>query len=474
MMLKGYYTVRPCQNKYLQRRLDERYNDLHEKALATVKPTVDTTAPKTTFIIHKTSKKSRLARENNTRIEQENERLLNRMQTIAHFRGYVENQNHYQPKSLNEEKRKHEAHRIEAENKNLVRRLTEQRNAQCRRWWELEWAKTLIRMHNISRYPWSWNSKQAENDASGRQRRTSRTEESAVSKKLAKPDRETQAIQTGNENNEQIRPFIETVRIEALKQSADVNPARMIIDFNDPTIKKNPDYCRLKEDGPCTDVPDGVRGFVASVIQNALYHVYEHDFSSKTPWETTTGTTENLLQSKTESDDAFDLATYQPNNFEVFEKDSSAASLRESGKQRVILDDEPHPTPNIVWPTIGEFNKELGLKKIEEYMKGWQLHKNWLHCTDVLSVQDGPYDVFYRYRVRWSIPTRRQPIPRATASIYFTLQVSKIKPKTQQIGVYYQVEAFRTMHRPGNTRFCEQWLRDVIDSKARLMPYINF
>ncbi|KAA3679385.1 uncharacterized protein DEA37_0007517 [Paragonimus westermani] len=167
-------------------------------------------------------------------------------------------------------------------------------------------------------------------------------------------------------------------------------------------------------DEPCTDVPDGVQGFVASVIQNALYHVYEHDFSSKTPRETTTGTTENLLQSKTEPDDAFDLSTYQPNNFEVFEKDSSAASLKESGKQRVILDDEPHPTPNIVWPTIGEFNKELGLKKIEEYIK------------------------------------------------------------TQQIGVYYQVETFRTMHRPGITRFCEQWLRDVIDSKARLMPYINF
>ncbi|KAF7257877.1 hypothetical protein EG68_04848 [Paragonimus skrjabini miyazakii] len=472
MMIKGYYTVKPCQNKYLQRRSDERCNELHEKALATVKPTVDTTAPKTTFIIHKTSKKSRLSRENNTRIEQENERLLNRMQTIAHFKGYVDNQNHYSPKSLNEEQRRNEAHRIEIENKNLVKRLTEQRNAQCQRWWELEWARTLIRMHNISRYPWSWTSKQTENDASRRQHKTLRTEENAES---AKTDRETPAVQTGNlENDEPIRPFIETVGNEAVKQLADVIPARMIIDFNDPTIKKDPDYCKLKEDGSRTGVPDGIRGFVASVIQSALYHVYEQDFSSRTPRETTIDATENLLQLTTDSDGAFDLSTYQPNNFEVFEKDSLAANLRETGKQRVILDDESHPTPNIVWPTIGEFNKELGLKKIEEYIQGWQLHKNWLHCTDLLSVQDGPYDVFYRYRVRWSIPTRRQPIPRATASIYFTLQVSKIKPKTQQVGVYYQVETFRTIHRPGNTRFCEQWLRDVIDSKARLMPYISF
>ncbi|KAF5403096.1 hypothetical protein PHET_03349 [Paragonimus heterotremus] len=442
--------------------------------LATVKPTVDTTAPKTTFIIHKTSKKSRLAQENNTRIEQENERLLNRMQTIAHFKGYMDNQNHYRPKSLNEEKRRHEAQRIETENKNLVKRLTEQRNAQCQRWWELEWAKTLIRMHNISRYPWSWTLKQTEDAVSP----PTVSNLTLCRERKNFPlfqDRETPAVQSGNEGtNEHIRPFTETVENEAVKQLADVTPARMIIDFNDPTIKKDPDYCKLKEDGSRTGVPDGIRGFVASVIQSALYHVYEQDFLSRTSRETTLDTTENRLLLKIDTDSAFDLSTYQPNNFEVFEKDFLVASPRETGKQRVVLDDEPHPTPNIVWPTIGEFNKELGLEKIEEYIQGWQLHKNWLHCTDVLSVQDGPYDLFYRYRVRWSIPTRRQPIPRATASVYFTLQVSKIKPKTQQVGVYYQVETFRTIHRPGNTRFCEQWLRDVIDSKARLMPYISF
>ena len=29
----------------------------------------------------------------------------------------------------------------------------------------------------------------------------------------------------------------------------------------------------------------------------------------------------------------------------------------------------------------------------------------------------------------WSIPTRRKPIPRATASVYFTIKISKFKPK---------------------------------------------
>jgi A-kinase anchor protein 14 len=29
----------------------------------------------------------------------------------------------------------------------------------------------------------------------------------------------------------------------------------------------------------------------------------------------------------------------------------------------------------------------------------------------------------------WSIPTRRKPIPKFTASVYFTYDVSKIKPK---------------------------------------------
>ena len=46
---------------------------------------------------------------------------------------------------------------------------------------------------------------------------------------------------------------------------------------------------------------------------------------------------------------------------------------------------------------------------------------SWLYCIDLIGTDDKEYDCRYRYRVRWSIPTRRTPIPRATASVYFTI-----------------------------------------------------
>ncbi|CAH8491064.1 unnamed protein product [Heterobilharzia americana] len=141
---------------------------------------------------------------------------------------------------------------------------------------------------------------------------------------------------------------------------------------------------------------------------------------------------------------------------------------------KIILSDNPHPSPNIQWPTIAEFTPELGRKKIEEYIKGWERNENWLYCIDILPKVELKNEVQHKYRVKWSIPCRRAPIPKATASVYFTLIISRIKPKNTVINVYYQIEAFRSKHIPGKTRFSERWIRDVINSKIRLMSYVNF
>ena len=59
----------------------------------------------------------------------------------------------------------------------------------------------------------------------------------------------------------------------------------------------------------------------------------------------------------------------------------------------------------------------------------WQYDVSWLYCIDFLGAEEFDFDTRYRFRVRWSIPTRRKPIPRATASVYFSFVVSKIKPE---------------------------------------------
>jgi len=129
---------------------------------------------------------------------------------------------------------------------------------------------------------------------------------------------------------------------------------------------------------------------------------------------------------------------------------------------------------NISWPTIAEFTPELGMEKILEFIQTWQYEESWLYCIDLIQTDDLPYDVRFRYRVRWSIPTRRQPIPRATASVYFTIEVSKIKPPNQIVNVYYVFETNRLVHRPGHSRFDEKWLKDIIESKISIISKINF
>lgn len=127
---------------------------------------------------------------------------------------------------------------------------------------------------------------------------------------------------------------------------------------------------------------------------------------------------------------------------------------------------------NITWMSCKEFTPVKGLRQIEDYMlvslkadvslpllqlifhrlrltldkskcmekqnhcivcgvlflQTWELHESWLHFTSYLYEEELKYTKRYHYRVRWSIPTCRKPIPQATANIYFVIEISKIKP----------------------------------------------
>ena len=79
---------------------------------------------------------------------------------------------------------------------------------------------------------------------------------------------------------------------------------------------------------------------------------------------------------------------------------------------------------NISWPSVKDFSWETGLKSVEEFINKWEVSDRWKYCIDFL----GQKEQKYKYRVVWSIPTRRKPVPRATASVYFTLvAVSEVR-----------------------------------------------
>uniref|UniRef100_A0ABM5EVS8 A-kinase anchor protein 14 isoform X1 n=1 Tax=Pogona vitticeps TaxID=103695 RepID=A0ABM5EVS8_9SAUR len=133
-----------------------------------------------------------------------------------------------------------------------------------------------------------------------------------------------------------------------------------------------------------------------------------------------------------------------------------------------------YEVPNIAWMKCQDFTIGKGLLQIEEYMRTWELHESWLHWTNYLGEEELEYSMRYHYRVRWSIPTCRKPIPRATACVYFVIEISKVRPSTLPVEVFFIVETNKLIHRPGKSRFKEKWLKEVIESKISLMETIYF
>ncbi|XP_077148564.1 A-kinase anchor protein 14 isoform X2 [Ranitomeya variabilis] len=151
----------------------------------------------------------------------------------------------------------------------------------------------------------------------------------------------------------------------------------------------------------------------------------------------------------------------------------SLRSLHTAQGEESVTEQE-HKVKNIPWISCQDFTVELGKKQIEEYVTTWEFHESWLYCTDFLREEETEFNTLFHYRMRWSIPTCRKPIPRATACVYFTIKISKIKPSTLPVEVFFVFESNRLVHRPGQTRFREKWLKDIIESKLIMMSSITF
>ncbi|XP_063202816.1 A-kinase anchor protein 14 [Chroicocephalus ridibundus] len=128
---------------------------------------------------------------------------------------------------------------------------------------------------------------------------------------------------------------------------------------------------------------------------------------------------------------------------------------------------------NIQWITGNNFTVEKGRRQIEEYISTWDVHRSWLHWSEFLQEEELKYSKRYHYRVCWSVQTRRKPIPQATASIYFVIEISKIKPATSPVEVFFTLESSRLIHRPEQCQFREKWLKDIIENKIILMERLT-
>ncbi|XP_056347442.1 A-kinase anchor protein 14 [Oenanthe melanoleuca] len=124
-----------------------------------------------------------------------------------------------------------------------------------------------------------------------------------------------------------------------------------------------------------------------------------------------------------------------------------------------------HVIKNIPWTTSKNFTVEIGRQQIEELISTWDIHESWLHHSEFLEEEELKDSKRYYYRTCWGLPTRRKPLPRATADVYFVIVISKFKPDTAPVEVFYRLESSRLIRRPEQYQFREKWLQDIIENK---------
>lgn len=119
------------------------------------------------------------------------------------------------------------------------------------------------------------------------------------------------------------------------------------------------------------------------------------------------------------------------------------------------------------WLSRQDFTQESAIQQIDTYIRQWNRHDEWLYCIDFVSKNDSNYFTEYTFRVRWSIPKDDRPIPKASASVYFTYKLLKNMPKSTQSQVNIRYECNTNSSDSSGFKFNEACLYRILDCKAK-------
>ncbi|KAI3389997.1 hypothetical protein SNEBB_011275 [Seison nebaliae] len=123
---------------------------------------------------------------------------------------------------------------------------------------------------------------------------------------------------------------------------------------------------------------------------------------------------------------------------------------------------------DIKWPLVSEFTIELGEEKLREMIDTcWNYPAYWLYQLSYLESGENRFENLHFYSVKWSIPTRRQPVPRFTVLQTFTYKLSK-KRINIPVQVIYNIESQKQTFNPESIIFNSVWLHRVIDMKNEI------
>ncbi|RZF45179.1 hypothetical protein LSTR_LSTR009950 [Laodelphax striatellus] len=73
------------------------------------------------------------------------------------------------------------------------------------------------------------------------------------------------------------------------------------------------------------------------------------------------------------------------------------------------------------------------------------------------------------YEVKWSTPTKEEPLQKVTASMYFTIKISFDVAPESPVEVKYTYECSNIILKPGIVPFKEDWIRRLMQYKLEFI-----
>jgi A-kinase anchor protein 14 len=121
------------------------------------------------------------------------------------------------------------------------------------------------------------------------------------------------------------------------------------------------------------------------------------------------------------------------------------------------------------WLSRQDFTKESAISQIDSFISNWSRGDEWLYCIDFVAKTDETYFTEYKFRVRWSIPKPNRPIPKASASVYFTFKILKKMPESTSSKVLIKYETNTQESDSADFVFKENNLSRILETKEKLL-----
>lgn len=212
----------------------------------------------------------------------------------------------------------------------------------------------------------------------------------------------------------------------------------------------------------------------ASTVDSKALPLHSSVSKMETQTEVSSTATDSTINSHDDSDKTIEKSIIKSTSSSLkvsqVKKARKSVQFSEAPHQEIIHSLLSKAMPKL--PLSQEFTNASAELAILDYVDNtWNLSEEWLRCIDYLGVSDGDVKE-HKFRVRFSQPTRRKPIPSYTSSVYFTLVPSH--GENEPMRVWYTMEGQRLVHKPEENTFREKWLKDILSSKAIICSETQF